>query len=247
MAEYGPESYGEAFADVYDDWYPNVTAVATCPPPHAGLAGGGRVLELGVGTGRLAVPLAEHCSRGGHCAEVVGVDASPAMLARLADRDPGHTVTAHLVDMATDLPAGPFSLVFVAYNTLFNLVSEAAQASCLALVADRLEPGGRFVVEAFVPVLDGPDRGVEGRPLDDGVVLNVTIRDPTLQVVRGQQVELRNGGVRLRPWQIRYLTPSQLDELASAVGLVRVARWSDWTGSAFGDDSTRHISVYARR
>ncbi|MDG2113574.1 MAG: class I SAM-dependent methyltransferase, partial [Actinomycetota bacterium] len=241
VSTYKADSYGEAFADVYDDWYAEVSDVAACATAVAELAQNGRVLELGVGTGRLAVPLAELGL------DVVGVDASPAMLQRLSANDPGGLVTAHRMDMGAVLPPGPFDVVFVAYNTFFNLTSAAKQVGCLSLVRDRLAPTGHFVVEAFVPVLDGPDRGVQSRSIADGVVLNVTVRDPLTQIVRGQQVELGNDRVRLRPWQIHYLTPTQLDEMAASVGLRRVARWSDWRGTAFSDTSTRHVSVYASR
>lgn len=241
MTGYEADSYGNAFADVYDDWYTDVSDIEACTTTVAELAQDGRVLELGVGTGRLAIPLAQLGP------EVVGVDASTAMLDRLAANDSRRLVTAHRMDMSAELPTGEFDVVFIAYNTFFNLTSASEQAACLELVRDRLAPTGHFVVEAFVPVADGPDRGVDSRAISDGVVLNVTIREPLTQTVRGQQVELRDGSVRLRPWQIRYLTPTQLDEMVAAAGLRRVARWSDWRGAAFSDLSTRHVSVYAPR
>lgn len=238
---YGPETYGDAFADVYDDWYAEVSDVDASTRALRELAQGRRVLELGVGTGRLACPLADQG------VEVVGVDASESMLERLAVNDPNATVEAHLMDMSVDLPEGPFEVVFVAYNTFFNLTSEAAQRRCLDLVRQRLSPTGHFLIEAFVPATEGPDRGVDGRSVDHGVVLNVTIRDAERQIVRGQQVELRNGSVRLRPWQIRYLDPAQLDDIAADAGLRRVARWADWSGAGFDEGSLRHVSVYAPR
>ena len=149
MQGYDASSYGEGFADVYDDWYQGISDVEVTVVELLDLAGGGPVLELGVGTGRLAVPLAEAGLASG--LTVVGLDASAAMLARLAWRDPGNLVTTIHGDMRYDLPDGPFGLVFAAYNTLFNLTDEGAQARCFVDVAERLRPGGRFVVEAFVP------------------------------------------------------------------------------------------------
>ena len=238
---YGPESYGEAFADVYDEWYSEISDVDASTRAITELAQGGRVLELGVGTGRLALPLADAGL------DVVGVDASQAMLDRLAHNDPTGRIRAVHTDMAADLPPGPFEVVFVAYNTFFNLTTAAQQTACLGLVRERLSRTGHFVLEAFVPRPDGPHRGVEGRPDGDGVVLNVTIRDPATQIVRGQQVQLEGDRVRLRPWQIRYATPIELDGMAKRVGLSRVARWADWKGSSFHDTSDRHVSVYAPR
>ena len=156
MQGYDASSYGDAFADVYDDWYEGISDVDLTVVELLDLAGSGPVLELGVGTGRIAVPLAEAGLAIG--VTVVGIDASEAMLARLAWRDPGGLVTPIHGDMRSDLPDGPFGLVFAAYNTLFNLTDEGAQARCFADVADRLRPGGRFVIEAFVPD-DPPPRG----------------------------------------------------------------------------------------
>ena len=238
---YGPETYGEAFADVYDEWYSEISDVAASTRALTELAQGGRVLELGVGTGRLALPLVD----GG--LDVVGVDASQAMLDRLARNDPAGRIHAVRSDIAVDLPPGPFEVVFVAYNTFFNLTTEAQQTNCLRLVRERLSRTGHFVLEAFVPRPDGPHRGIEGRPNGSGVVLNVTIRDPASQIVRGQQVQLDEDRVRLRPWQIRYATPAELDDMAKRVGLTRVARWADWEGSSFHDTSNRHVSVYSPR
>ena len=146
MQGYGADSYGEAFADVYDDWYATVTDIdATVTLATRLAAPAGSVLELGVGTGRLAIPMA----RAG--LTVTGIDTSAAMLERLATADVGGSVTVVHGDMVDDLPDGPFDLALAAYNTLFNLVDDGAQQRCFAVVAERLAPGGSFVVEAFVP------------------------------------------------------------------------------------------------
>jgi len=166
---FGPSSYGDAFADVFDDWYADVSDVPATVRALARLAGPGPVLELGVGTGRIALPLA---ATG---VEVHGVDASSAMLDRLRAKPGGDRVTTTCGDMATALPAGPYPLVFVAYNTIFNLLTEEAQRACFAAVTSRLTPGGRFAVEAFVP--DDPARSgssVDVKALTaDRVVLDV--------------------------------------------------------------------------
>jgi SAM-dependent methyltransferase len=200
------------------------------------------VLELGVGTGRLAIPLAQLGL------EVWGVDASDAMLARLREKSGADGVHTVLGDMAhLDMGGLRFALVFAAYNTLFNLTDVDDQARCVRRVADHLVPGGRFVIEAFVPREEPvPRSGVVevGRLERDHVVLVVTRAGPADQMVDGQHVEISERGVRLRPWQIRFLTPAQLDGLAEAAGLRLELRSSGWRGEPFDDDSRSHVSVY---
>jgi SAM-dependent methyltransferase len=252
MDGFGPASYGDTFADVYDQWYDRPAdrvavvehlaelAALVLAPGEAG--SGPPILELGIGTGRLAIPLAE---RG---LEVWGVDASDAMLARLRAKPGGEGVHTVLGDMAhLDLGGLRFGLVFVAYNTLFNLIDADDQARCLRGVADHLLPGGRFVIEAFVPREEPMPRSgvVEVARLErDQVVLVVTRAGPADQVVEGQHVEISERGVRLRPWQIRFLRPDQLDDLAGAVGLRLESRSAGWRGEPFDDSSTSHVSVY---
>jgi SAM-dependent methyltransferase len=242
---YGDSTYGEAFADVYDDWYATVTDVAATVATVVRLAGGsGRVLELGVGTGRLAVPLAVAGL------DVTGIDASPAMLDRLRRNDRGRRVAVVAGDMVTDLPRGPFDVVLAAYNTLFNLLTAERQAACFAAAAERLAPGGSFVVEAFVPEPGGGGRADAGtitvRDLRaDRVVLSVSRFDRSTQVAEGQYVELtESGGVRLRPWAVRYAGVDELDRLAATAGLVPAERWETFAGETFDDHSQRHVTVY---
>ena len=242
MRGYGAESYGEGFADVYDDWYAGITDVDVTVRAIVDLAGDrGRVLELGTGTGRLAVPLAQAGL------VVTGIDTSPAMLERLAARDPERLVSVVVGDMVDDLPAGPFDLAFVAYNTIFNLLTEARQQACFAGVASRLGEGGAFVVEAFVPdqeVIGAPAVTVRSMAVDH-VVLSVSEHRADEQTASGQFVEITEaGGVRLRPWSIRWATPEQLDDMATAAGFTVRSRWSDMSGAPFTDDSTHHVTVY---
>jgi len=238
---YGPSSYGDGIADVYDDWYEQlevdapVTALAT-------LAGDGPVLELGIGTGRLALPLAARGVR------VSGVDASPAMVARLRAKPGGDRIDVVVGDMTGLDPAGPFTLAFAAVNTFFNLTAAGAQEACFQAVAARLVTGGRFVVDAFVPDPDEDGDSVRVRTVAaDRVVLDVVHTDVSGQRAFGQIVELVDGEpVRLRPWSVRWSTPDQLDAMATAAGLEREHRWSDWEAGAFGPDSPRHVSVWRR-
>ncbi|MFN0091348.1 MAG: class I SAM-dependent methyltransferase [Acidimicrobiales bacterium] len=254
-------TYGEGFADVYDEWYESVSDAAETVAAVARLArraGGdnsdgndsgdgepGTALELGCGTGRLLLPLAETGT------PAVGLDASPAMLARLAAKPGAERVRARLGDMAAfDLRAdGPFAVVFAAFNTFFNLTSRAAQERCLRLVHEHLAPGGRLALECFAPA------DLRGEPIDavevhsltvDRVVLRVSVVDPAAQLVTGQHVELSNAGVRLRPWRLRYASPAELDEMAAAAGFTLEARSASWQGGAFTAGSRQHVSIYRR-
>ena len=230
MEGYDEATYGDRIADVYDDWYGEITDTAACVDGLRRLAGDGPVLELGVGTGRLAIPLA-----GPGCA-VTGVDSSAAMLERLAAKPGGAQVETVAGDMA-DPPVGDrrFSLVFAAYNTLFNLIDPGAQQACFEKVAALLTGDGRFVVEAFVPDADrvGPTDVVVPRQVAaDRVVLSVTQSRPGDQTLLGQYIDITEDGIRLRPWHIRYAGPDELDAMANAAGLRLEARCGGLAGRA---------------
>lgn len=242
MGEVAPESYGEAFADVYDDWYSNVSDAAATVDRICRLPDVDSVIELGVGTGRLAVPLAATGRR------VIGVDASPAMLDRLTANDVDGLVTAVLAPMEAFEIDGQVDAAFVAFNTFFNLAGIDEQRSCLECVRRMLRPGGHLLIEAIVPDLaaDAPDRGMSTRHLDDGgVVLNATVNHIAEQRMAGQQIHIRaDGTIRLRPWHVHYLSPAQLDDLARVNGFELVERTEDWAGTPFTRDSVRHVSHY---
>lgn len=243
MQGYDDQTYGTSFAEVYDDWYGDVSDVAASVALVESLASGGPVLELGVGTGRLALPM----SQAG--LTVWGVDSSAAMLERLRAKPGGDSVHCVLGDMVHDAPPGPFAVVLIAYNTFFNLPSATRQHEAMAHIAQRLTPGGHLVLEAFVPD-DPPPAGsqVSLRSMTaDRVVLSVSVDDPREQRAEGHLIELtEQRGVRLRPWSIRWARPDELDAMAAAAGLTLVNRWADVTGTPMADDSTRHVSVYRR-
>lgn len=256
MEGYEARTYGDRFAEVYDEWYAGITDVDACVACLADLAAeiGGPVLELGVGTGRLALPLAALGF------DVRGVDASVAMLERLQAKAGGTDVAVVEADLASfDPPARPgdppggatFGLVLVAYNTLFNVTDRDGQAACVDRVAEVLGPGGRFVVEAFVPPpgagASDPDDSVSVRTLTaDRVVLSVARHDATTQTMTGQFVDITEAGIRLRPWHLAYLTPDQLDALAADAGLALEHRWAGWSRQPFDGDARSHVSVYRR-
>lgn len=254
MEGYGPSTYGDRFADVYDDWYDDPTVTEACvsavwriatdrvaadPTPTGHRPP--RILELGAGTGRLALPLA---AKG---AEVVALDASEEMLDRLRAKPGAAAVAVVTGDMAGPLPDGPFDVVLIARNTLFNLTTEAAQRACLTDVARVLAPAGRLVVEAFVPTDEAtPTSSVSVRRITaDRVVLMVDRHDPVGGQAWSSMVDISADGIVLRPCQVRYLRPLELDALGDECGLRLDERRAGWDASPFDDGSDHHVTLYA--
>jgi SAM-dependent methyltransferase len=241
--DFEDRDYGDAIADVYDSWYADLTDVDATVAFLRRFVQDGPVLELGVGTGRLALPLAAAGF------SVHGIDVSEGMLARLRAKDPDTTITTSVGDMVDDLPPGPFDLVFVAYNTFFNVRDVDRQRRLFTEVARRLTTSGAFVIEAFVPDPDRPGGdSVSIRSMTtDAVVLRADRHDPTAQVIDGQLIEItETGGVRLRPYRIRYASPAELDDMARAAGLVLTERWENTRPDPYDDESPSHVSVYRR-
>ena len=237
-------AYDEARAARYDRSFPEAFAQAEAvvngiaalagPPPA-------RVLELGIGTGRLALPLA---ARG---YDVEGIDNSAPMVARLRSKPGGADLAVVLGSFAdvADLVHGEFRVVFVAYNTLFELPSQDEQVRCFAGVARHLAAGGRFVVEAFVPDLTRLEHAVHAASVGhDHVRLSATRHDPLTQVAVTQDVVISAEGVRLEPSTIRYASVPELDLMARLDGLHPARRWGGWSGEPFTAASSTHVSVY---
>ena len=245
MTAHDPAAYGDAWAEVYDEW--NSGAVGDAVDfleQEQQSVGGGPILELAAGTGRLALPLAER----GH--DVVALDGSPKMLDRLRAK----TGTAGLEivesDMADfDLGRTDFALVFVAANSLFLLLSQDLQLACFESAARHVRPGGRFVVECFIPDLSRftDDTNLTTRDVGDGVLrLDASTHDPVTQIVRSHHVFLRPDGTELLPVHVRYSWPSELDLMARVAGLALTARYANWRGDTFTKYSPGHVTVYGR-
>jgi SAM-dependent methyltransferase len=246
VKDYEISTYGDRIADVYDTWhgqedYPFQTEESI--ELLAELAGPGPVLELAIGTGRLALPLA---ARG---LEVHGVDASEAMVAKLREKPGGESIPVTMGDFA-DVPVDrTYRLIFVAFNTFFALVSQDAQLRCFENVAAHLDGDGVFLIEVFVPDLSRFDRNqrVSAFKVEaDRVVVNFDTHDPVEQVVSGQHVQLTEAGLRFFPVSLRYAFPPELDLMARLAGLELRERRSGWAREPFGKDSARHISIYGR-
>lgn len=241
MDGYEKDTYGETNAAHFDQWHDGRHDVESAISLLSGLASGGSILELGVGTGRLALPLA----LGG--AQVTGIEISPAMLAVLRSKPGADLVQAHEGDFTDGLPDGQFSVAFAATNTLFSVADQSMQVRCVAAVAERLAPGGAFVVEAMYPMVALGGRGSSVDVIRQSVgesVLETRVHDAVAQTVATQRLHITETGVKILPAVIRYCWPSELDLMAAAAGLRLSERWGDWDRSPFTDQSRRHISVY---
>jgi SAM-dependent methyltransferase len=241
MERYQRETYGERIAAIYDELYAiyDPAAVETLSQ----LASGGPALELGIGTGRIALPLSQ---RG---VEMAGIDASPAMVEKLRAKPGGDQIPVTLGDFA-DVPVdGQFRLIYIVFNTFFALLTQEAQVRCFANIAQHLAPDGAFLLEAFIPDLGRFTRGQNLNVLHVGegeVRLDASQHDAVNQQVVAQHVFISEAGVRFFPVQIRYAWPSELDLMARLAGLSLRNRWGDWQGSEFTAASGKHISVYGR-
>ena len=239
-----PQTYGDRIAPIYDELYAELRAdPAGAVNVLTELAGDRAVLELGIGTGRIAIPLAERGVR------IQGIDVSEAMVAKLRAKPGGESIPVTMGDFA-DVPGeGSFGLVFAVFNTLFALTSQADQVRCFRNVADRLEPGGRFLFEAFVPDLARFDRdqrtATEGVGVD-WVHVEHSVHRPAEQRVDAVHVVHRPDGSSLYPVEIRYAFPAELDLMAELAGLRLEHRWSDWNRAPFTDASTGHVSVWMK-
>ncbi|HZO62253.1 MAG TPA: class I SAM-dependent methyltransferase [Gaiellaceae bacterium] len=244
MSEYGPATYGDRIADVYDAWYGEAAFLATDDSVDvlAELAGPGPALELAIGTGRVALPLA---ARG---IEVHGVDASERMVEKLRGKPGGAGIPVTIGDFA-DVPVeGRFRLVYVAFNTFFALPSQEDQIRCFENVAAHLADDGVFALDVFVP---DPARFAGGRISvteigDDLLRLDTTRLDTVTQTSRSQHVVLTPRGATFYPVQVRWAYPPELDLMARLAGLRLLHRWGNWRKDPFTAESTMHVSVYGR-
>lgn len=205
---------------------------------------GGRTLELAIGTGRIAIPLAQAG------VPVEGLDLSPEMLAVLRSKTTGDQIPVTLGNFR-DIPVtGSFRLIYLVYNTFFNLLTQEDQVTCLANVAKHLDDDGTFLVEAFTPgylfrLRD--NQYVDAEAIEVGEVrLDVARHDPVTQLLEESHVVLSSTGVSVSPIVCRYVWPSELDLMARMAGLRLLDRWGGWNEEPFNPESRRHVSVYGR-
>jgi SAM-dependent methyltransferase len=240
MATFDPRLYGARWAENYDEWHKGLMDDEGAVAALADMAAGEPVLEFGVGTGRLAVPLAE---RG---VDMTGVDISPEMLAKLKEKSAAVTVVE--ADMTTVALKREFAVAFIAFNSIFILETQEEQVELFRNAARHLRPGGRFVLETVVVKPPSADQGklsvvhVEA----DQVILSGGTTDPSTGNYAGMWMVVSPEGTKFYPQGGRSCTHFEMDLMAQLAGLEREDRWGDWKRTPFGPKSELHVSVYRK-
>ena len=234
--------FDEHVASTYDDstWEEfQPTTIEATVEFLAELAGGGRALELGIGTGRIALPLV---ARG---IAVAGIDLSKAMVARLKGKPGGEEIDVAIGDFSTTRVEGSFSLAYLVYNAIMNLTTQEAQVACFRNVAAHLAPGGRFVIEVGVPGLQRLPPGETYQVFhgsDD--YWGIDEYDVVNQGLISHHIENVDGRYERASMPFRYVWPSELDLMARIAGMTLRERWAGWKREPFTSDSRKHVSVW---
>jgi len=237
--------FGEAVAARYDESLiegSDPAVIATTVDVLAELADGGLALELGIGTGRIGLPLAE---RG---VEVHGIDLSEPMVARLRAKPGGERVRVTIGNFATTrVEGGPFSLAYLVCNTIMNLTTQADQVACFRNVAAHLEPGGRFVIDVMLPELRRLPPGERFVVFDFGQAhWGVDEYDVVRQGLVSHHFTLVDGSIERSSGPFRYVWPAELDLMAQMAGMRLRDRWAGWNGEPFTSESRKHVSVWEK-
>jgi SAM-dependent methyltransferase len=245
MDNYKPEmSFGDNTAEEYDDLSQRGDEAATVAFLEK-LARGGRALELAIGTGRIALPLAAQGVR------IDGIDFSPAMIARLRAKPGGAQIAVTLGNFAEVAVPDSYELIYIVFNTLFNLLTQDEQVRCFENVAAHLTEGGVFVIEGGVPTEFCRLRKNQYVDLEhievDKVQLDIARYDPVTQLLEETHIAFSNKGTQLFPIITRYAWPSELDLMARIAGLHLKERWANWNRDPITATSNNCISVYGRR
>jgi SAM-dependent methyltransferase len=228
--------YDESSAEMFD---PEVVEPAV--DFLAELAGSGRALELGIGTGRIALPLARRE------VPVHGIELSKAMAARLRAKPGGEEIGVTIGDFATTSVEGTFSLAYLVFNTIGNLTTQEAQVACFQNVAGHLEPGGCFVIEVGIPRLRQLPPGETMLVFDASPAhWGIDEYDVANQGLVSHHLELVEERFELHSLPLRYTWPAELDLMAQLGGLTFRERWSGWRREPFTSDSRKHVSVWEK-
>jgi SAM-dependent methyltransferase len=240
-----PENYfGEGVAERYDESSPEMFDPAVVDPVVdflVALAGDGAALELGIGTGRIAIPLSRRGVR------VQGIDLSPQMVAQLRAKPGAEGIGVTVGDFATTSVEGRFSLAYLVFNTINNLTTQDGQVACFQNAAAHLEPGGCFVIEVGVPQLQRLPPGETVRPFAvTPTHLGFDEYDVASQGLVSHHYSVVDGRFELTSVPFRYVWPSELDLMARLAGMTLQERWSGWRREPFTSDSPKHVSVWEK-
>jgi SAM-dependent methyltransferase len=207
----------------------------------ANLAGHGAALELGIGTGRIALPLARRGIR------VHGIDLSAAMVGRLRAKPGAENIAVTIGDFATTRVEGTFSVVYLVFNTIMNLTTQDEQIACFENVAAHLEPGGSFVIEVGVPALQRLPPGETIRAFElSATRLGFDEYDVVSQGLISHHYSVVDGKLEVFSAPFRYVWPSELDLMAKLAGMRLRDRWAGWQREPFTSGSTKHVSVWEK-
>jgi SAM-dependent methyltransferase len=237
-------SFDERTAETYEAKWPELFDPAVVDPVVdflAELAGSGAALELGVGTGRIALPL----SRRG--VPVHGIELSPAMAARLRAAPGSENVGVTIGDFATTRVSGPFKVAYLVRNTITNLTTQDEQVECFRSVAAQLEPGGCFVIEVYVPELRRLPPGQTVHPFTvTPEHLGFEEYDVATQIAYSHHYWVVDGQLETRSTPHRYVWPAELDLMARLAGMTLHERWAGWKREPFTGESRSHVSVWRK-
>ena len=239
------DHFGDDVAADYDNELAEMFSPAAVSPAVdflAGLAGDGAALELGIGTGRIALPLV---TRG---VPVHGIDLSSAMVEQMRRKPGGADIPVTIGDFATATVDGTFTLAYLVFNTIMNLTSQAEQVACFRNAAAHLEPGGLFVIEVSVPDLQRLPAGETFRPFTvTPTRLGIDEYDVVNQGLISHHYAVEHGRLRQQSTPFRYVWPAELDLMAELAGMSLRERWADWDRTPFTAESGRHVSVWEKR
>jgi Methyltransferase domain len=243
VEDYGASTYGDQIADIYDSLHTaELLNTSETVEFLARRAGPGPVLELAIGTGRVALPLVQ---RG---LEVHGIDASEKMISKLRAKEGGRDIPVNFGDFK-DVPVeGNFSLIYVTFNTIYALTTQEDQLACFRNVAEHLTDDGVFVLDGFFPDTSRFDRGQRLNVNEvevDRVFIDVSRHDPKAQTVSSQHLIITKGGIEMYPVHLRYIWPSEFDLMARLAGLELKERFANYAEHPFTSASGAHVSVYA--
>lgn len=238
------DHFGPDVAERFDERYAHQADPAVVDPAVdflAALAGNGAALELGIGTGRIALPLVR---RG---VPVHGIDLSEAMVEKLRAKPGGDRIAVTIGDFATARVDETFSVAYLVVNTIMNLTTQEEQVACFRNVADHLEPGGCFVVEVLVPKLQRLPPGERFQPFDVSPThLGFDEIDVATQRLVSHHYWIEDDKVEVLSPPFRYVWPAELDLMAQLAGMSPRERWEDWERSPFTNDSKKHVSVWEK-
>jgi SAM-dependent methyltransferase len=236
------DHFGERVAERYDESAADMFEPAVVDPVVdvlADLAGHGAALELGIGTGRIALPLAQRGVR------VHGIDLSGAMVARLRAKPGAEQIGVTIGDFAATTVEGRFSVAYLVFNTIMNLTTQDGQIACFQNVAAHLEPGGCFVIEVMVPALQRLPPGETVRAFNVSPThLGFDEYDVASQGLISHHYSVVDGDLDVLSMPFRYVWPSELDLMARLAGMTLRERWGGWRREPFTSDSTKHVSVW---